>query len=192
MASLSVYDITKVQIDKCDPSNSPCSHNVTVTVKDGRTYKAKVDDGKNLASLIWTVEDNRNDTTIVDYGLNSGKHFDCICFDRRDTGQIQRAEELAHTIFSGSPVTEEPTVIDEKKSSTIKKPASSSNWKATLAKVAIIAAIAIGALALLGGLVTGFVFTAIYCPTAAYIIGAIAIKLVILAAVAGFFWYRNS
>lgn len=52
------------------------------------------------------------------------------------------------------------------------------SWKEPAKRVAILAAILIAAIVIVGGLITGFVFTCIYCPLAAEIIAFIAIVLI--------------
>lgn len=55
---------------------------------------------------------------------------------------------------------------------------SESEWRTKALKVAIVAGVAFAAMAVIGGLITGFVFAAIYCPKAAVITTAVVVGFI--------------
>lgn len=188
--NLSVKDIVSLTVkNDCAPYNpgceQSCSHPIEVTVKDGRKYCKEVTDDQDMAALIQTVQ-SHNNTNSVKF-LN--KHYSNIrIFTFANDCRIERAEAVALSIFE-NPVT---TQINKEEQKLNKEEQKSSNWKSTLKKVAIIAAIIIAAIVLGGGLITGFVFTAIYCPVAAYIIGGVIGILAVKAVALGIFAFFKS
>lgn len=198
-------------IDNLLPSNE-CFHRVELAMKDGRTWQVAKVSNEEIATLMAAVK-ALNKEICFDHNVNE-QHFESLSpllerefassglqgsFDNIATISLQKIFAHATEVKEESQEDAAPPEtqkIDAKKidlqAEMKKKDVKNSEWKSTALRIAIISAIILAAVVVVGGLITGFVFTCIYCPIAAYIIGSVAAAIVIHGIGLGIFLYKRS